>query len=100
MGLTVDGQIVTGTWVEVTAKNRYHRGARYHGAIQLVADATGRRMVGRWVGFNRDMGVDRLLGRRSRDRVSGASAARSRLTDLPFHPIDGRLTEPRPTRSS
>ena len=58
MDLTVDGQIITGTWVEVTAKDGYYRGARYHGAIQLVADTTGRRMAGRWVGFNREMGVD------------------------------------------
>lgn len=58
MDLTVDGRIVTGTWVEVTATNGYYRGARYHGAIQLVVEPGGRHMAGKWVGFNRDLGVD------------------------------------------
>jgi hypothetical protein len=57
MDLTVDGYVVTGTWVEVTAKDGYYRGARYHGAIQMIAEPTGRRMSGKWVGFDRDMGV-------------------------------------------
>lgn len=58
MDLTVDGSVVTGTWVEQTAEEGYYRGARYHGAIQMLAEPTGRRIVGKWVGFGRGMDVN------------------------------------------
>jgi transcriptional regulator with XRE-family HTH domain len=58
MDLTVDGNVLTGTWVEQTAREGYYRGARYHGAIQLLAEPTGRRLSGKWVGFGRDMDVN------------------------------------------
>ena len=58
MDLTVDGSVVTGTWVEVTQQSGYYRGARYHGTIQMLAEPTGRRMTGKWLGFGRDMDVN------------------------------------------
>jgi transcriptional regulator with XRE-family HTH domain len=58
MDLTVDGSIVTGTWVEDTSKDGYYRGARYHGAIQLLADPSGLRLAGKWVGFGKDMEIN------------------------------------------
>jgi len=58
MDLTVDGNVVTGTWVEQTEPGGYYRGARYHGAIQMLAEPTGRRMVGKWVGFGKAMDVN------------------------------------------
>ncbi|GAB3953950.1 hypothetical protein GCM10027614_60180 [Micromonospora vulcania] len=58
MDFTVDGAVVTGTWVEQTDTAGYYRGARYHGAIQLLAEPTGRRMAGKWVGFGKDMDVN------------------------------------------
>jgi transcriptional regulator with XRE-family HTH domain len=58
MDLSVDGAVVTGTWVEVTAVDGYYRGARYHGTIQMVVDPTGRRMAGMWAGFGRDMEIN------------------------------------------
>lgn len=58
MDLTVDGSVITGTWVEQTAGEGYYRGARYHGAIQLLAEPTGRRMAGKWVGFGKEMDVN------------------------------------------
>ncbi|MGP4002217.1 helix-turn-helix domain-containing protein [Streptomyces sp. 8N706] len=58
MDLTVDGSVITGTWVEQTADEGYYRGARYHGAIQMLAEPTGRRLVGKWVGFGKDMDVN------------------------------------------
>ena len=58
MDLTVDGNVLTGTWTEQTATDGYYRGARYHGAIQLLAEPTGRRLVGKWVGFGRQMDVN------------------------------------------
>lgn len=56
--LTVDGHVATGTWSERTAPQGYYRGARYHGAIQLLIELTGTRMAGKWVGFGKDFEVN------------------------------------------
>ncbi|MDG4784597.1 XRE family transcriptional regulator [Micromonospora sp. WMMD1102] len=56
--LSIDGNVVTGTWTEQTDPSGYYRGGRYHGAIQLLVDPTGRRMTGKWVGFGKDMDVN------------------------------------------
>lgn len=58
MDLTVDGNVVTGTWVEQTDQSGYYRGARYYGAIQMLAEPTGRRIAGKWVGFGKEMDVN------------------------------------------
>lgn len=58
MDLTVDGSVVTGTWVEQTEEEGYYRGARYHGAIQMLAEPTGRRVRGKWVGFGKEMDIN------------------------------------------
>ena len=58
MDLTVNGQVVTGTWTEQTSPADYYQGGVYHGAIQLLLDPTGRRMAGRWVGFGRDFDLN------------------------------------------
>jgi transcriptional regulator with XRE-family HTH domain len=58
LDLTVDLNVVTGTWTEQTAANGYYQGARYHGALQLLVDPTGRRMSGKWVGFGKDFDVN------------------------------------------
>lgn len=53
MDLSVNGQVVTGTWTERTQEAGYYSGAVYYGAIQMLLDATERRMSGKWVGFGR-----------------------------------------------
>ncbi|MBF6362455.1 helix-turn-helix transcriptional regulator [Nocardia farcinica] len=58
MDLTVDGHVATGTWSERTASDGYYGGARYHGAIQLLIELTGRRMAGKWVGFGKDFEIN------------------------------------------
>jgi hypothetical protein len=58
MDLTIEGNVITGTWVEQTSPEGYYRGARYHGAIQMLVEPTGRRMTGKWVGFGREMDVN------------------------------------------
>jgi hypothetical protein len=58
MDLTVNGQVVTGTWTEQTNPEGYYQGSVYHGAIQLLLDPTGHRMAGRWVGFGRDFDLN------------------------------------------
>ncbi|MGW4786131.1 helix-turn-helix domain-containing protein [Streptomyces sp. NPDC004230] len=56
--LTVDTNVVTGTWVEQTATDGYYRGARYYGAIQMLIEPTGRRMAGKWVGFGKEFDIN------------------------------------------
>lgn len=58
MDMTVDGTVLTGTWVESTDPAGYYRGARYHGGIQMLAEPTGRRLVGKWVGFGKAMDIN------------------------------------------
>ncbi|MFG2717022.1 helix-turn-helix domain-containing protein [Streptomyces sp. NPDC048416] len=58
LDLTVDQNVVTGSWIEQTASDGYYNGARYHGAIQLPVEPTGRRMAGKWVGFGKDFDVN------------------------------------------
>lgn len=58
MDLTVNGQVVTGTWTEQTSSAGYYQGGVYHGAIQFLIGPTGHRMTGRWVGFGRDFDLN------------------------------------------
>jgi hypothetical protein len=58
MDLTLDGNVTTGTWVEQTDDEGYYRGARYHGAVQMLAEPTGRRISGKWVGFGKEMDLN------------------------------------------
>jgi hypothetical protein len=58
MDLSVNGQVITGTWAEETERGGYYKGAVYYGAIQMLQEPTGRRMSGKWVGFGRDMTVN------------------------------------------
>lgn len=57
MDLTIDGQVITGSWAEETDSGGYYAGSTYHGALHLLLDPTGHRMKGKWLGFNRDGGV-------------------------------------------
>ena len=54
MDLTVNGQVVTGTWTEQTDPRGYYQGSVYYGAIQMLLEPTAHRMTGKWVGFGRD----------------------------------------------
>ncbi|MER7918990.1 MULTISPECIES: XRE family transcriptional regulator [unclassified Streptomyces] len=58
LDLTVDRNVITGSWVEQTASDGYYNGARYHGAVQMLVEPTGRRMAGKWVGFGKDFDVN------------------------------------------
>jgi hypothetical protein len=57
MDLTIDGQVITGTWTEETDAEGYYKSSVYSGAIHLLLDHTGHRMKGKWLGFNRDGGI-------------------------------------------
>ena len=56
--LSVSDSIVTGTWVERTSPTGYYKGAVYRGTIQLLVDPTGRRMTGRWLGFDKESNIN------------------------------------------
>lgn len=58
LDLAVEGNVITGTWAEETEWDGYYRGAKYYGAIQLIADPTGRRLAGKWVGFGKELEVN------------------------------------------
>jgi transcriptional regulator with XRE-family HTH domain len=58
MDMKANGQVVTGTWAEVTDPRGHYAGAAYEGALQFLVDPTGRRMEGQWVGFGREMKVN------------------------------------------
>lgn len=58
MDLTVDAGVLTGVWTEQTSSEGYYRGARYHGAVQMLSEPTGHRLVGKWVGFGKQMDVN------------------------------------------
>lgn len=57
LDLTIDGQVITGTWSEETDPEGYYKSSTYSGAIHMLLDHTGHRMKGKWLGFNRDGGV-------------------------------------------
>jgi len=55
--LTVDGNLVTGTWHENTSPQGFFKGMEYSGAMQLIISDDKTRMDGKWVG----VGVDRTV---------------------------------------
>lgn len=55
MDLVVDGRVITGTWAERTEQGGHYQGASYHGTVQMILNAAGDQMTGRWAGFSRDM---------------------------------------------
>ena len=58
MDLTVNGQVITGTWTEQTNPDGFYQGSVYHGSLQFLLDPTGHRMAGKWVGFGRDFEIN------------------------------------------
>ena len=58
MALTVNGQVVTGTWTERADPDGHYSGGTYHGGLQMLVDAAGDRMSGAWVGYGRDRAMN------------------------------------------
>jgi transcriptional regulator with XRE-family HTH domain len=54
MDMSVNGQVVTGTWTEQTKGDGYYRGAVYHGALQILEVPEGNLLAGKWVGFGKE----------------------------------------------
>jgi hypothetical protein len=53
MNLTIGGRVATGLWREVTSAHGYYHGHEFHGVVQMIVDPAGRRMEGRWLGYDR-----------------------------------------------
>lgn len=58
LSLTVDGFILTGTWVEHTSPTGYYKGAIYRGAIQLLSSPSGGQLTGKWIGFGKNFTIN------------------------------------------
>lgn len=54
---TVDGNVATGTWQQVTDSRGNYGGAIYHGAAQLLISSDSKSIKGKWVGFGKNMEV-------------------------------------------
>lgn len=58
LSLTMDGFILTGTWVEHTSPTGYYKGVIYRGAIQLLASPSGAQLIGKWIGFGKNFTIN------------------------------------------
>lgn len=58
LDLTVAGAVITGTWTERTSPQGYYKGATYHGALQLLANPTGRTLAGAWLGYGKNGAIN------------------------------------------
>lgn len=56
--LTLDGRVATGTWSEQTSPNGYYEGATYYGALQLILSEDGKKLAGKWLGFDRNLQIN------------------------------------------
>lgn len=54
---SVDGDVATGSWQEVTDPKGDYKGTIYHGAAQLIISKDGKSLKGQWVGFGKNMDV-------------------------------------------
>lgn len=54
---SVDGDIVTGSWQEVTDPSGDYKGTIYHGAAQLILSGDKKSLKGKWVGFGKNMEI-------------------------------------------
>ena len=54
---TIDDNVATGSWQEVTAVDGEYKGAVYHGAAQMIIAEDRKTLEGKWVGFGKHMDV-------------------------------------------
>lgn len=55
--LTLDGNILTGTWNEQTSPTGNYKGQHYYGAVQLFVEPDGKHIRGKHVSYNHDMKI-------------------------------------------
>lgn len=54
---SVDGNVATGSWQEVTDPKGDYQGTVYYGAAQLIITDDEKKFKGKWVGFGKNMEV-------------------------------------------
>ena len=54
---SIDGNVATGSWQEVTDPKGDYQGTIYHGAAQLIVSDDNKSLEGKWVGFGKNMEV-------------------------------------------
>jgi hypothetical protein len=54
---TLDDNVATGSWQEVTDTQGEYKGAVYHGAAQMIIADDRKTLEGKWVGFGKQMEV-------------------------------------------
>ncbi len=54
--MTLDGDLLTGTWHEHTSPTGEFKGAQYSGAFQILRNTKNTEMDGKWVGIGQDNG--------------------------------------------
>lgn len=54
MELSLDENILSGTWRERTSPSGPYRGEIFHGVVQFAMDEERTKAEGKWLGFNRD----------------------------------------------
>lgn len=54
---SIDGNVATGSWQEVTDPKGDYQGTIYHGAAQMIISDDLKTFTGKWVGFGKNMEV-------------------------------------------
>jgi len=54
---SIDNNVATGSWQEVTDPKGDYKGTIYHGAAQLIIADDAKSLEGQWVGFGKNMEV-------------------------------------------
>ncbi len=54
INLTIDRNLATGSWTDMTLPDGEYEGMTYSGAMQLIISEDGRQMGGQWVGIGRE----------------------------------------------
>jgi hypothetical protein len=57
MRLTLDDNLLTGTWNEQTSPTGLYKGQNYYGAVQLIIDPDGNRIHGKNSLYNHEMEI-------------------------------------------
>jgi hypothetical protein len=55
--LTLDDNLLTGTWNEQTSPTGKYEGQTYYGAVQLMIDKDGNKIHGKTVSYNHEMEI-------------------------------------------
>jgi len=58
--MTLDNDLITGTWYENTSPSGEFEGSTYSGAFQALIDKAGTKVEGKWAGIGQDNGIRKI----------------------------------------